>query len=370
LLDIDNRLDAPLRYFPLNNRPFRFSAGLRRLRPEQNPDDPAERLLQLDNQWPHYRQTIMRARDEQLDKYVCSERLSLAAARRVTAWLIACLSRTWPRYYQLHNDGHYARLHCVLSGETLYFDPALALVRVETTNTASAQPDYINALDALCSQIQEDVAICEARQDGNAISWLHLCLPNHWAASDKIGRDFIGAHQPVPGMERINQQSATLVNILTNQGPFERFTWGLVTDTRLSHHPDTATQETGPTISAGRHFDRRDPHLYLRVERQVTVGLPEIDTFIFLIRTYLYDVATLDAGQLRQLEHALNTMPAAIRAYKGLAHSAGDIINWLGSITPIKPDPSQHNPSKRLGHRTAGKTPRRTAQPAIRSRKN
>jgi hypothetical protein len=187
------------------------------------------------------------------------------------------------------------------------------------------------ALDALCSQIQEDLAICECRQDDNHISWLHLCLPNHWAAADKIGQNFVSAHAVMPGMERINQHATTLINTLIHKGPFERFTWGLATDTRLNRHPRTA-EKTPATKDSGRCFDSSHPQLYLRVERQVTIGLPDVDAFTFLIRTYLYDVTTLDKAQLQQLSHALTTMPPDIRVYKGLAHSTSAIIRWLDAL--------------------------------------
>jgi len=329
-----DQLEQPLRYIPLNNKAFEFNAGLRRLQPENSHKDRGQRLIQIDRFWPHYRAEKIRARQEQLDKYVCSRDLSSAASSRVTAFLLGYLSQTWPQQFKLVNDGQTARLDCLLSGEILYFDQALKLTQV-TTTSPGVEPAYINALDALGCQIQEDLAICEYRQNNNYISWLHLCLPNHWAATDKVGQDFISAHAPVPGMDRINRQSEALIETLVRKGPFERFTWGLATDTRLNHHPQAPAQNVADQHTQdwhGRCFNSNDPQLYLRVERQVTVGLPDVRAFIFLIRTYLYDITSLDRQQLQQLSNSLTTMSPDIQAYKGLSDNATDIMHWLNEL--------------------------------------
>ena len=43
---------------------------------------------------------------------------------------------------------------------------------------------------------------------------IHLCSPSHWAAEDKIGKDFTAIHQPVPGIERINRTAPSLVDAI------------------------------------------------------------------------------------------------------------------------------------------------------------
>lgn len=322
--DIVSSLGEPLQYFPLQAGAFEFTVGLRRLPPEAG--DGIDGLIQIDKQWPRYRKEKLDARREQVDKYICSKDLSEPARYRATAVLIDYLLRTWPALFRWDDDGDITRLHCELSGETLFLDPSLELIRCKSATDNPPQPGYINALDALCCQIHEDLAICQ-RQDqsqdsGNHITYLHLCLPNHWAPGDKIGRDFIGIHGPVPGMTRINRHAATLIRMLTGTKSYERFAWGLTTDARLNHHPHAVNGPHGTEIGreqhTGRRFDSSDPKVYLRVERQVCHGLADVGAFLFLIRTYVYDIRTLERQQLIRLTHTLETMSAEIRAYKGV----------------------------------------------------
>ncbi len=85
-------------------------------------------------------------------------------------------------------------------------------------------------------------------------------------------------------MEKITQRAVQLLNSLVNKGPFVRFAWGLATDRYLNHHP-IAPEGKNTRFWEGRRFDPDNPELYLRVERQVTHGFPEIDAFMFTIRT-------------------------------------------------------------------------------------
>lgn len=323
-------LPPALEYFPVQGGPFEFKPSLRALQPE--PSAATERLLQIDTEWPHYRAEKLAARRERLDKYLCQHQLTPAVASRAVLHLIQQLRREYPDYFALEQQGERATLHCHLSGERLHFDSQLELSGCE----GEPAPRYASALDALCCQIQEDIAITGIEQGQDTITFLHLCLPNYWSAEEKIGHSFLNAHMPVPGMERINRQAGALLTTLMQRGPFERFTWGLTSDTRLNHHP-----EAPPGIAAdewrGRRFDPQQPQLWLRIERQVTVALPEVQSFLFTIRTYLRDVRSLDAMELKRLMDAINTMPAEIRHYKGIATQQGEIVEYLRQRLNAKP---------------------------------
>lgn len=310
---------SPLDYFPIQDSPFEFRPGLRALKPE--PSSATERVIQIDNQWPHYRSEKMAARRERLGKYLCQHQLTPTVATHAARYLIKQLQREYPDCFELEQQPRQTMLHCHLSGERLHFDPALTLIN-------SNNLPYANTLDALCCQFQEDLAITEIKAGEDAITFLHLCLPNYWAAEDKIGHSFINAHMPVPGMERINRQAGALLTMLMERGPFERFTWGLTSDNRLNHHP-----EPPPGISAaewrGRSFDSAQPQLWLRIERQITVPLPQVKSFLFTIRTYLRNINTLNATELPRLIHAISTMPTEISRYKGIAAQRQEIIEYL-----------------------------------------
>jgi hypothetical protein len=307
---------APLQYFPVSSNPFEFKTGMRAIKPVDNAED---NIFQIDTEWQQYRQAKMAARAERLDKYVCSCQLSPETESRVTLYILNQLMSEHPEQHELTHSQNNVILYCRLSGERLHFDQSLKLIN---------NNDYQNALDALCCQVQEDIAIVERRKQKDFISYLHLCLPNHWAAEDKIGQSFIDAHLPVPEMDKINQQAPKLIETLIHKGSFERFTWGIATDNRLNHHP-IAPDGTEQTEWQGRKFDPDNPELNLRIERQTTTGLPDIGAFIFTIRTYHRTVKNLTRDELTILKHAILTMPDTVKMYKGLNSQSEEICGYL-----------------------------------------
>jgi len=308
--------DAPLQYFPVSSNPFEFKTGLRVIKPDNNSEN---KIFQVDTEWQKYRRAKMAARAERLDKYVCSHQLSPAAESCAILYMLNQLTREHPEQFVLTYSQNNARLNCRLSDERLDFDKSLQLIH---------NNKYQNALDALCSQVQEDFAIVELHKQRDFISYLHLCLPNHWAAEDKIGQSFIDAHLPVPEMGKINQQAPKLIETLIHKGPFERFTWGIATDKRLNHHP-VAPDGIEQAEWQGRKFHPGKPELYLRIERQTTTGLPEVHAFIFTIRTYQRTVKDLPRDELTALKHAILTMPDTVKAYKGLHRQSDEICAYL-----------------------------------------
>ena len=194
-------------------------------------------------------------------------------------------------------------------------------------------PNYISTLDALAAQIQSDIVVISRNENSdNWMSAIHLCYPNHWAAEEKIGKDFATVHLPVAGIEKINQRAKAIVNTMIARKPMVRFAWGLSTDTCLNHHPQAPNNITSKEW-LGRKFDRENPRLFLRIERQVMWGLPEYDAAIFTIRTYFRDCQVIkkDAELNNQLISAIQSMTPESLVYKGLVESKQDILAWLSS---------------------------------------
>ena len=312
-------VNAPLQYFPVSSNPFEFRTGLRVIRPGNKTED---KIFQVDTEWQRYRQAKMTARAERLDKYVCSHQLSQATESHATSFILNQLTHEYPEQFVLTEIKNGATLHCRLSGEQLQFNQSLRLIN---------NNKYQNALDALCSHVQEDIAIIERPEQKDFISYLHLCLPNHWAAEDKIGQSFIDVHAPVPEMDKINQQASKLIESLIHKGSYERFTWGIATDMRLNHHPITPGG-IEKNEWQGRKFNPDKPVLYLRIERQTTTGLPEVSAFIFTIRTYHRAVKSLTRDELSILQHAILTMPDTVKTYKGIHKQSEEICDYLDQL--------------------------------------
>lgn len=183
---------------------------------------------------------------------------------------------------------------------------------------ATMQHDvYTSLFDALCSQVQEDIAVCQVDGDKDWLSAIHLSSANHWAPSEKIGRPFSSVHGIVPGMEKLNQQYFKMLVTAVQKGPFFRFAWGISTDTRLNHHP-IPPPGIDPVFWQGRRVESDTSKIYLRVERQTITGIPHCNAFFFTIRTFFYDIDELTAGEKKALFLAVEGMTPQSLEYKGL----------------------------------------------------
>lgn len=288
-----------------------------------------QQVFQIDDNFTHYRQAKLLARAERLSKYYQTCNYSKAVAGAIARLIINRLTQEHPQYFDCQKlTSKTVKFHSQLTQETLYLDADWQLQQVQGSQVV---PPYASILDALATQIQEDLTVvCRGSDGSNWLSAVHLCYPNHWSAEEKIGRDFATIHAPVAGMEKINRRGSAIVNTMIDREPMVRFAWGLSTDTRLNHHP-----KPPPDISVsqwqGRSFDLLHPQLYLRIERQVIWGLPEYEAALFSIRTYFRDCSLVkkDSVLRSKLYAAIQSMTLESLIYKGLVKSKADILQWL-----------------------------------------
>ena len=307
-------------YFPIQHGRYEVKPGLFPLGHNFGNGVCDQQLFQFDHAFERYRQTKIEARQERLAKYLQLDLLSPALASQISQLIVQQLSHEHPDLFRLQEASGLTTLSCHLTQEILCFDRHFNL-QADRSKT-DIHPAYLNNLDALAMQLQEDIAVICQHGNHNRIEALHLCFPNHWAAEEKIGHDFIRIHEPVPGMEKINARASEIVSAMINKGPFVRFAWGVTADACLNHHPQSGVEQ---------HFNPTTPSLYLRVERQVIYGLPTHQAALFLIRTYLYNVNEVcqDKHKCRQLATALQTMPSESQRYKGIEADVAQILDWL-----------------------------------------
>ncbi len=177
------------------------------------------------------------------------------------------------------------------------------------------------SLDEMMANVAEDLAIVSTDVDRDWISYLHLCSPSHWAMADKIGTSFFETHLPVPGIERVNAAATGLVRAMVQGGPKVRFVWTVESDNDFNHHPSRP---------AGRNFAEVGD-FWVRWERQVTVGLPDVKAALFLVRVGFCSRQEVlgDAGLRNSLVAALESMSPASRSYKGLGGGTFDQLMKL-----------------------------------------
>jgi len=319
-------LPEPARYFPPSRGVYDVGPGLHAFGTDFGNGAADRRVFQIDRDFAAYRQAKCRSRRERLDKYYRIDRYRVEQGETIARFILRHLALDYPTWFGRDGDEKNPILDCRLTGERLYFDAHMRLVRSEGAGDAR-RPSYVSALDALASQIQEDVAVLSV--DGQGQEWacaLHVCYPNHWSVEEKIGQSFAAIHEPVAGMQRVTQRGKALTTAMIHKGPYVRFGWGLSSDTRLNHHP-VAPAGMDPMEWRGRRFDRRRPQLFLRVERQVIWGFPEVSAALFLIRSYHMDVSHTDRQMRGQLARAVDSMTTEQLEYKGLDRAA--IVAYL-----------------------------------------
>ncbi|MEB3178849.1 MAG: heme-dependent oxidative N-demethylase subunit alpha family protein [Nostocaceae cyanobacterium] len=324
-------LDSAAYYFPLEKGRYQVEPGLIAFGTALGNKQADEQVFQIDGNFAHYRQMKLLARRERFNKYYQTCNYSQRVAGVIARWIVQRLTLEHPENF--HTEilpNNEVLFHCCLTEETLYLDAEWQFKQVQN-NKNPVVPAYTDSLDALAAQIQEDlVVVCRGGDGSNWVSAIHLCYPNHWAAEEKIGKDFAIVHAPVAGMEKINQRGRAIVNTMIDREPRIRFAWGLSTDTRLNHHP-----EPPPHVAInqwrGREFDPQNSSIYLRIERQVIWGFTEYKAAVFTIRTYFRDCTAIkqDSALRHKLYCAIASMTPESLSYKGLAKSKDSILAWL-----------------------------------------
>jgi len=171
----------------------------------------------------------------------------------------------------------------------------------------------------LAMQIQEDLVIHRLSDDRDWMAAGYVCFPSGWNPVDKIGRPLSEIHAPIPGMDL--SKSRKLVETMVHHGPFERYVWGPVFEDRINFHPRFEK----------RKFDPQNPVVYVKVERQITVGFPEHGAALFILRQHLIK----NEIDYPALSTSLKTMTEAQREYKGINDVFDDLIAFLDEQPPL-----------------------------------
>lgn len=168
-----------------------------------------------------------------------------------------------------------------------------------------------NYLD-IVKEADEDFLIHRVDGEKDYLSSAHVCFASHWLPEEKIGKSFDEIHQPVP-MNLKN--SKKLVWAMINGGMFERFVWSIIYEKRYNFHPRLKHE----------NFDKNKPEVHIKVERQVTVGFPENNFCLFVLRQYLIEEKDVDK---KSLIAAIENMTPDQKKYKSLENSE-DLIEYL-----------------------------------------
>ncbi|HWK07925.1 MAG TPA: heme-dependent oxidative N-demethylase subunit alpha family protein [Puia sp.] len=278
--------------------------------------------FQLDDQYDLCLSNKLDCRKEDIHKYYLEKDLYPDTLINANKFLAGQLVKEHPADFALTGQDRHYTFHNKRTGEILEWKNDWISIEHGT---------YVSLFDALSSQVQEDIAICQLENEKDWLAAIHLSAPNHWPPAEKIGKPFGAIHSVVPGMEKLNEQYFRMLVTLVQKGPFIRFAWGISTDTRLNHHP-IPPPGIDPINWQGRSIEDNDSKIYLRVERQVINGIPACNAFIFTIRTYFYDIDELQADEKKALLMAVESMSPSSLEYKGLTNKTDILRKRLLSI--------------------------------------
>ena len=179
---------------------------------------------------------------------------------------------------------------------------------------AARAPTPLAALRHLGEQLEPDLLLLAPDEHGEfRLRGGALCFPTGWALGEKLGQTLASIHGVVPGLNAALDSS--IQQFLTRLRPgvaYLRDNWGIASTDELNLHP--ARQIAGP--AAPVELEK----LWLRVEHQALLALPQTRAVVFGIRISLHRMDRVACQpEARRLARALATMPSELISYKRLA---------------------------------------------------
>jgi hypothetical protein len=194
------------------------------------------------------------------------------------------------------------------------------------TAPAEQADSALRKLRELGGALEPDFLLLSADDEGQfRLRGGALCFPTGWALEEKLGHTLDFIHGIVPGLNSalgspINQFLAKLKPGVA----FLRHNWGIAASDDLNQHP--ARGLPPPTLPV--ELDR----LWLRVEHQALVALPESGGVVFGIRIANHRLDELRSNRdvVLRLNHALSSMPQPLADYKRIGTIRSGLMKALG----------------------------------------
>lgn len=177
-------------YLPFLNGAYSTAPGIKLTANEKSEKD--RLIFQIDDNYTQYIENKKQCRNEDINKYYLTHQPVENTIRRVNEYMLHTFVSEHPEVFTLETS---RVLLNQITGERI----ALEQNGLDCKNSC-----YQSLFDALCTQVQEDVAIVQLVKDEDYLTAIHLSSPNHWSPADKIGRPFDEIHRPVAGMEQTN----------------------------------------------------------------------------------------------------------------------------------------------------------------------
>lgn len=151
-----------------------------------------------------------------------------------------------------------------------------------------------------------------------------VCDPSAWDPAGKLGRTVMGIHSPVPTLnQELGARIRSFLDRLPRDTTLTRENWGLAAVPDRNLHPALSP----PRLT----LDAALSGVWLRVEHQAFRALPAADGIVFVIWLTVHPLteALTDPLVRASFRQLLESMPAAIADYKGLAAARPALIEQL-----------------------------------------
>jgi dimethylamine monooxygenase subunit A len=186
-------------------------------------------------------------------------------------------------------------------------------------------PNTTPTIATLGAALEPDILFLSADDNGQfRLRGGALCFPTGWALEEKVGHPMDFIHGVVPGLNAA--LASPIHQFLSRLKPgtaFLRDNWGLAGTAELNLHPARRLAAPAPPAALDR--------LWLRVEHQALLALPQSGGIVFGIRIALHrlDAVARNRAAAAGLRRALASMPADVAAYKRLDSIRTAVVDLL-----------------------------------------
>jgi len=188
----------------------------------------------------------------------------------------------------------------------------------------------LHPLEAASLLVQEDLCLMTQVGSDWILSAASMCFPSRWDVRDKIGKNLLGIHGPVPHYaETIGTATQNVFDKLTVDRPVWRVNW-TVMDSGELHQPTAVRSPDAMEITSSNI----EQELYFRRERQTLRKLPNSGDILFTIRTYsntFGDVVQQYPEFRRHIGSTIAGSTPQIIDYKGWANILNELQSWSRS---------------------------------------
>ena len=185
-----------------------------------------------------------------------------------------------------------------------------------TSEEWSLTPDQ-DPLEVAGRLVQEDFCLIDTSGPAPVLAAAILCAPSRWRLSEKIGQPLADVHGAVPlYADRLSAPVDRFMRNIRAGKLAERLNWSVVDNGALFQQSGKHNTALNASITA----DNAPARLFLRVERQALIRLPQTGAVLFAIRVHSYPLTRVLAipGAAADLAAAVEALPDAMATYKSL----------------------------------------------------